>query len=141
MRHAAPLPRSHWTHFILSLICETRIPSIPSRPLPPSPCLPLPLPILVLAGIPYPPPSLANSPAPPPARPPPPPRLLDDVYLTCELDCSLHHTAAMVDYLEASAQVGAGRAGGGKGAGKGEARYSSVCVSYLCSVSRTQNNV
>ncbi|GLC40566.1 hypothetical protein PLESTF_001012900 [Pleodorina starrii] len=30
-------------------------------------------------------------------------KLLDDIYLTCELDCSLAHVATMVEYLEVSA--------------------------------------
>ncbi|GLI68003.1 hypothetical protein VaNZ11_012325 [Volvox africanus] len=30
-------------------------------------------------------------------------KLLDDIYLTCELDCSLAHVATMTEYLEASA--------------------------------------
>lgn len=31
-------------------------------------------------------------------------RLLDDIYLTCELDCSLPHVQAVVEYLQVSVE-------------------------------------
>ena len=34
----------------------------------------------------------------------PPRRILDDVYLACELDCNASAVGTMIDYLEAAAE-------------------------------------